>query len=127
MFGYSLLRTSQNMPYFDALMNDLNKLGIPIEGIHTETGPGVYEAAIEYGEAVEAADRAAVFKAATKGTKESSIQRLDIGRRFGIMPSFMAKPNANLPGCGGHIHLNLVDKKTNSNAFFDSSDPNSMV
>lgn len=26
------------------------------------------------------------------------------------MPSFMAKPWANLPGCSGHIHVSLRDK-----------------
>ena len=30
--------------------------GVPIEGLHTETGPGVYEAAILFSEALEAAD-----------------------------------------------------------------------
>ena len=43
------------------------------------------------------------------------------------MPSFMAKPSANLPGCGGHIHVNLIDKKTKTNVFYDESDANSMV
>lgn len=31
--------------------------------------------------------------------------------KLGIMPSFMAKPWANLPGCSGHIHVSLRDKK----------------
>ena len=29
---------------------------VPLEGIHTETGPGVYEAAILYNDILEAAD-----------------------------------------------------------------------
>ncbi|MCX8518204.1 MAG: hypothetical protein ORN29_09150, partial [Rhodoferax sp.] len=33
----------------------------PIEGLHTETGPGVYEAAIGFSEALEQADRAILF------------------------------------------------------------------
>ena len=60
---------------------------MPIEGLHTETGPGVYEAAIVYTDALEAGDRALLFKAGAK----------EIGARFGIMPSFMAKWNAQLP------------------------------
>ena len=58
--------------------------GVPIEGLHTETGPGVYEAAIVYSDALEAADRALLFKTGAK----------EIGARFGIMPSFMAKWSA---------------------------------
>ena len=46
MFGYSLIRASQNQPFFKALMEEMSQFGIPIEGLHTETGPGVYEAAI---------------------------------------------------------------------------------
>src|SRR5690606_30964179 len=41
MFGYSLLRAGQNQPFFNALMDDLADFGVPLEGLHTETGPGV--------------------------------------------------------------------------------------
>ena len=37
----------------------------------------------------------------------------EIGARFGIMPTFMAKWNAQYPGCSGHIHQSLSDGKTN--------------
>ena len=29
--------------------------------------------------------------------------------KLGVMPSFMAKPWPNLPGCSGHIHVSLKD------------------
>ena len=103
MFGYSLLRTNANREYFNALMDDLGTFGIPIEGLHTETGPGVYEAAIMFSEALEAADRALLFKTGAK----------EIGARFGIMPSFMAKWSAQYPGCSGHLHQSLSDGKKN--------------
>jgi hypothetical protein len=48
MFGYSLIRMGQNLPFFNALMDDMGAFGVPIEGLHTETGPGVFEAAILY-------------------------------------------------------------------------------
>ncbi len=111
MFGYSILRTSQNQPYFSALMDDLRAFGVPIEGLHTETGPGVFEAAILYSDALEAADRAVLFKSGTK----------EIASRFGIMPSFMAKWNSQLPGCSGHVHQSLW--RENKNAFHDEKDP----
>ncbi len=109
MFGYSLLRAGENRDFFNALLDELLAFGVPIEGLHTETGPGVYEAAIQFSEALEAADRAALFKAGTK----------EIGARFGIMPSFMAKWSAQYPGCSGHLHQSLSDGKRN--LFYDET------
>jgi glutamine synthetase len=63
MFGYSLLRAGQNQPFFNAIMDELGAFRVPIEGLHTETGPGVFEAAILYSDALEAADRAIVVDA----------------------------------------------------------------
>lgn len=114
MFGYSLLRMNQNREYFNALMDQMLAFGVPIEGLHTETGPGVYEAAIGFSEALEQADRAILFKTGAK----------EIGSRFGIMPSFMAKPHANLPGCSGHIHQSLSDGK--GNLFYEARSKRSM-
>jgi glutamine synthetase len=107
MCGYSLLRAGQNREYFTALMDEMNAFRVPLEGLHTETGPGVYEAAILFSEALEAADRAVLFKAGAK----------EIGARYGIMPSFMAKWNPRYPGCSGHIHQSLSDGT--KNAFHD--------
>jgi glutamine synthetase len=54
MFGYSLLRMGDQREFFNALMDDMAAFGVPIEGLHTETGPGVYEAAIAFSGALEA-------------------------------------------------------------------------
>jgi glutamine synthetase len=112
MFGYSILRSSLNQPYFAALMDQLRAFGVPLEGLHTETGPGVYEAAIAYSDALESADRAVLFKTAVK----------EIAYRHGIVASFMAKWNAALPGCGGHLHLSLWDAAGAKNVFYDAKD-----
>jgi glutamine synthetase len=114
MFGYSLLRMADNRGFFNALMDEMAAFGVPIEGLHTETGPGVYEVAITFSEAMEAADRAILFKTGAK----------EIGKRFSIMPSFMAKWNQHLPGCSGHIHQSLSDGK--SNLFYDAKSKRSM-
>lgn len=103
MFGYSLLRMNQNREFFNAIQDEMLQFGVPIEGLHTETGPGVYEAAITFSDALTQADRAILFKTGTK----------EIGARFGIMPSFMAKWNAAYPGCSGHIHQSMSDGKKN--------------
>lgn len=115
MFGYSLLRTSKNQGFFNQLFDDLYKFDVPLEGIHTETGPGVYEAAILYSDILKAADRATLFKAAAK----------EIGHFHKIIPSFMAKWNESLPGCSGHIHQSLCDEK-GKNLFYDEKSKNKM-
>jgi glutamine synthetase len=109
MFGYSVLRASQQSAFFHDLFDLLKKFGVPLEGIHTETGPGVYEAAITYADLPEAADRAVLFKAGVK----------EIGHRHGILPSFMAKFNESLPGCSGHIHQSLWSADNEKNLFYD--------
>jgi glutamine synthetase len=114
MFGYSLLRMNHKREFFNALMDEMPAFGVPIEGLHTETGPGVYEVAILFSEALEAADRAILFKTGAK----------EIGARFGVMPSFMAKWNQQYPGCSGHIHQSLSDGT--KNLFWDPSSPRSM-
>jgi glutamine synthetase len=107
MFGYSVLRASQNSAFFHDLFDMLTKFKVPIEGIHTETGPGVYEAAIKYATVVEAADCAALFKSGVK----------EIGHRHNILPSFMAKFNEALPGCSGHVHQSLWSSNGEKNLF----------
>jgi glutamine synthetase len=109
MFGYSILRASQGSPYFHALWDELRKFDIPLEGLHTETGPGVYEAAIAYSGVVEAADRAVLFKTGVK----------EIAYRHGVLPTFMAKVSETLPGCSGHVHQSLWAVDGSRNLFYD--------
>ena len=116
MFGYSLLRSSLRNDFMTNLFEQLTKFDIPVEGLHTETGPGVYEAAIAYSEILEAADRAILFKTSVK----------EIASKLGIMATFMAKINENLPGCSGHVHQSLWDSDEKKNLFYDEESPNNM-
>jgi glutamine synthetase len=116
MFGYSILRTSENSEFYYDLFNLLMQFSIPLEGLHTETGPGVYEAAIMHDHVIEAADRAVLLKTAVK----------EIAYQHGIMATFMAKWNENLPGCGGHVHQSLWNKNKSENLFYDDADANKM-
>ena len=116
MFGYSVLRTTLQNPFFSDLFDLLNKFDVPLEGLHTETGPGVLEAAIQYTEALQAADRAILFKTAVK----------EIAYKHNIMATFMAKISESLPGCGGHVHQSLWEPSMTTNIFFDNSDKNKM-
>lgn len=114
MFGYSWLRTQSAAELMHALLDDLEGFGIALEGLHTETGPGVFEAAIAYGDVLENADQAALFKTAVKA----------VCAQFDLTPTFMAKCDANLPGCSGHIHQSLWTDGGRNNAFVgaDSED-----
>jgi glutamine synthetase len=112
MFGYSILRTTLENPFFSDLFDLLKKFNIPIEGLHTETGPGTFEAAISHAGILESADRAILFKTAVK----------EIAYKHGIMATFMAKINENLPGCGGHVHQSLWNLEQKKNLFYDESD-----
>jgi glutamine synthetase len=114
MFGYSILRAAHNRPYFTALFEELAAFGVPLEGLHTETGPGVFEAAILHTPGLEAADRAVLFKTAVK----------EIAQRFGIMPTFMARWSRELPGCGCHLHQSL--SSGGRNVLHDETDPHRM-
>jgi len=115
MFGYSWLRASENAPLVHDLLEKLAAFDVELEGFHTETGPGVYEAAIRYDGLMRAADKAALFKTAVK----------EICARHGVMPCFMAKWNKELPGCSGHLHESLWTASGES-AFLDPRGPRGM-
>lgn len=34
-----------------------------------------------------------------------------VGYRHGVLPTFMAKPYADQPGCSGHVHISLRNKQ----------------
>jgi len=107
MFGYSGLRTGLLTDYHNDLFDQLNGMGVELEGLHTETGPGALEAAVAHQEVLEAADRAVLFK---QGVKQ-------ISYRHGLVASFMAKPRQDMPGCGGHFHQSLW--RDGENVFHD--------
>lgn len=105
MHGYSLLRTQLNNEYFNDLFDESLKFQIPIEGHRqytrpniisaflptrpcsdTETGPGVFETALAYTDALRMADNAILFKFLAKS----------VGMKRGVVPSFMAKPWGNV-------------------------------
>ncbi|MBI4042684.1 MAG: glutamine synthetase [Deltaproteobacteria bacterium] len=116
MFGYSVLRSAQRAALVHDIIDFMGRYNCPVEGLHTETGPGVYEVAIKYDHALAAADRAAIFKTALKV----------IAARHGLVATFMAKLSSDLPGCGGHIHQSLWDKEGRKNLFSDPADPNGL-
>lgn len=107
MFGYSLLRPTLHQDYFYDIFDQCKEFDVNVESFHTETGPGVYEAALSYDNATRMADMANLFKLSVK----------QLGIKQGIMPTFMAKPYGDQPGCSGHIHFSIRDLATKANLF----------
>lgn len=108
-FGYSVLRNSVHAELYHDLLELCEVMDFPLEGLHTETGPGVLEAAITVDEALMAADKANLFKSFVKVWA----QRRD------MMATFMAKWSNDYPGQSGHIHLSLNRIDTGESVFFD--------
>src|SRR6202012_5077312 len=50
----------------------------------------------------------------------------EIAYRHGVVPTFMAKISADLPGCSGHVHQSLWTADGAWNLFYDASRPSGM-
>ena len=110
-FGYSVLRASGNADLFRGLMDYCEDIGAPLEGLHCETGPGVWEGALAASDGLAFADRAALFKTFSKV----------FFRRHEAIATFMAKWSMDYPGQSGHFHFSLLDD-AGGNAFAGPDD-----
>lgn len=114
-FGYSVLRNSVHSEFYHELLDLCRDMRFPLEGLHTETGAGILEAALQCTDGLEAADQAALFKTFTKV----------LAQRRGWVATFMAKWSPDWPGQSGHIHISLNDQN-GRNVFFDESAAHNM-
>ena len=112
-FGYSVLRAAAHAEEFQGLLTYCEGFRMPLEGLHCETGPGVWEGALAAAEGLEAADRAVLFKTFSK----AHFQQL------GAMATFMAKWSMDYPGQSGHYHFSLLDE-SGGNVFGAAGDAN---
>jgi len=116
--GYQIFNSTRNL-YVDAVLRMLDHLravGIDIITHNCEYAPSQFE--INYGPAkgIAAADKAFTFKNAVK----------ELAHREGYLATFMSKPFASSAGCGCHVHVSLIDRKSGANAFLDESDPDGL-
>ena len=114
-FGYSMLRTSVHSDLHIAFLEMCELMDFPIEGYHSESGPGVLEAAIQVDNIMAAADKAVLFKTFTK----------IFAQRNDLMATFMAKWSTEYPGQSGHIHLSLRNQD-GSSAFHEPGKEHAM-
>ncbi len=115
-FGYSMIRNSTHADLYHQILEMSESMDFPIEGLHTETGPGVLEAAITVDSALNSADKGALFKTFMKVLAQNN----------GLMATFMAKWSNDVPGQSGHIHISLRHKDGSGSAFYDPSKKHNM-
>jgi glutamine synthetase len=113
-FGYSMLRNSVLSDWYRDLLVLCETMDMGIEGLHTETGAGVLEAALRVRDGLSAADCAGLFKLYTKV----------LAQKRDWLASFMAKWSKDWPGCGGHMHVSLT--RMGRSAFHDEAGPRGM-
>ena len=115
MFGYSVLRNSVYSDLYHDFIDTCREMDMELEGIHTETGPGVLEACISADNGLAPADKAALFKTFAKV----------LAQRWELVATFMAKWSPDFPGQSGHLHQSLWNKD-GSSAFFDNTKEHNM-
>ncbi len=102
---------------FEAFLVDVEAAcqaqNIPADTATSEYGPGQYEINLHHvDDPLLACDQTFLLKRLIKG----------VARRHGMIACFMAKPFAELAGCGLHVHVSLVDKD-GKNTFAGPLDP----
>lgn len=94
---------------FRKVLSEINSFcqvqDIPADTTISESGPGQYELNLcHVPDALLAADHAILMKRVVKGAAEHN----------GMSATFMAKPYADKPGSGMHVHFSILDKKGNN-------------
>ena len=114
-FSYSVLRSLVQEDLYQDILDTFESIGIALEGLHAETGPGVVETAIAVDDALAMADKASLFKAFMK----------ILAQQRGLMATFMAKWNETLSGQSGHTHMSLWSRDGRP-LFHDAADGHGM-
>lgn len=98
------------------LLDHLQALGVELITHNCEYASSQFEINYKAAVGIAAADRAFTFKNAVK----------EVMHRAGLLASFMSKPFPGGAGCGCHVHMSLLDRKTGKNAFLDPKDPDGL-
>jgi glutamine synthetase len=86
----------------------LEQMGIPVKASHHEVGASQHELDLAHADALSTADAVITFRLAVK----------EVAREFGVHATFMPKPLDALPGSAMHLHLSLLDIRTEENVFY---------
>ncbi len=113
---YHIFQTTKEEALIRAIRNGMDGAGIEVEFSKGEWGPGQEEINLRFAEALEMADRHAIYK---NGAKE-------IAHLQGKSVTFMAKWRYDLAGNSCHLHASLWDAETDAPLFPDESAPGGM-
>ena len=97
---YHILQTTKEEPLVRAIRNGMEAADVPVETSKGEWGRGQEEINLVYAEALEMADRTALYK---HGAKE-------IAHLQGCSLTFMAKYDMGAAGSSFHLHSSLWDR-----------------
>lgn len=114
--SYSIIRNTVHAEFYHQILAMGEQMDFPIESLHTETGPGLIEAALAVDSAEAAGDKAALFKIFMK----------ILAQRNNKMATFMAKWSCDCSGQSGHTHISLKYKNSNKSAFYEAGQPYNM-
>jgi len=104
---YLLQDTDDFAPFFEGMYAACKVQGLPARGLISEYAPGQMEVVLKHrADGLRACDEAIMFKRVIRSVAE----------QHGLLASFMAKPYAEMTGCGMHVHCSLA-KPDGSNAF----------
>jgi len=106
---YHILQTSREEYLIRDIRNGMDAAGVPVEFSKGEAGYGQHEINLVYAEALEMADRAAIYK---NGVKE-------IADQHGRAVTFMAKWTSDDVGSSCHIHSSVWDREGASSVMWD--------
>ena len=113
---YHVLQTTRDEYLIRAIRNGVDNAGIPVEFSKGEAGLGQHEINLEYAEALEMADRHAIYKNAAK----------EIAGLHGRSLTFMAKYDMGGPGSSCHIHSSVWDAAGETALMHDATAPEHM-
>jgi glutamine synthetase len=99
----------------EEVMDTAQAMGIELESVNAEYDDGQFELTLRYGEALQAADDAFLFK----------VMAREVAAKRGYLLTFMGKPITERGGSGIHVNFSLRDER-GSNVFDDPSSPDGL-
>ncbi len=104
---YHIFQTTRDEYVIRRIRNAMDACGIPVEFSKGEAGYGQHEINLRYADALEMADRHAIYKNAVREIADSE----------GRSVTFMAKYSEDDVGSSCHLHVSLTDVETGEPSF----------
>lgn len=90
--------------FFHRVSDTLGAMGVDLEQVAPEWGPGQFEVNLKHSDPIRAADNLLILKDTVRA----------LAREAGLVATFMPKVSEDSGGCGNHIHLSLWNKNGDS-------------